>query len=87
MSKRCQAGVQAAGSRWQAAAAGRRGCGWPAHLCVGARGPPARVGDARGERGLAIALLPGPETAVFGSKAPCTPIQKHHTEPIYDGGC
>jgi hypothetical protein len=29
-------------------------------------------------RGLAL-QLPGPETAVFGCSAPCTPIQKRHT--------
>ena len=29
--------------------------------------------------------LPGPETAVFGCSAPCAPIQKRHTEPIYYG--
>ena len=29
--------------------------------------------------------LPGPETAVFGCSAPCAPIQKCHTEPIYYG--
>ena len=46
---------------------------------------PLRLGEGSPELVGELALLPGPETGIFGVQVPCAPIQKPHTEPIYIG--